>query len=56
MLIQVLLGASKHALMHQLQLLGGSGIYVSPVYDGAARRIELEDEHGPVSFLRTSTT
>lgn len=30
------------------QLLGGSGIYVSPVYDGAARRIELEDEYGPV--------
>ena len=29
-------------------LLDASGIYVSPVYDGKARRVELCDEHGAV--------
>ena len=31
-------------------LLGRSGVYVSPVYDGRTRRVELSDEHGAVHF------
>lgn len=30
------------------RLMDGRGIYVSPVYDGAPRRVTLEDAHGPV--------
>ena len=31
-------------------LLDAGGVYVSPVYDGAPRRVDFEDEHGVVQF------
>ena len=31
-------------------LMSGNHVYVSPVYDGTVKKVELEDEYGPVDI------